>query len=95
MIEYIALVLLGYIVYQDYFNRQERKKLTDAFLAKDLKELKEYEKPVEKPKLTVDMPDDIPLTEASLEQFDAAIRKEIGKETIADKVKSGLKRIKK
>jgi len=91
MIEYIALALLAYICYQDFMNRKERKRLVDAFLAKNLRELKEPER---KPVGTVDKPVDIPLMEATQDEFDKAIRKEVGKETIVEKGVDKLKSIK-
>ena len=88
MIEYIALVLLGYIAYQDYYNRKERQRLIDAFLAKNLTELKEV-KPVAEAK-NPGMPPigDIPLDQATPEEFDKAIRATVDrdtKKTIVDK----------
>lgn len=93
MTELIILALLLLLVYQDMSNRVERKRLVDAFLAKNLKELKE---PVVKfkPSELVEKDDfDIPLEEATDEQFDKAIRKTVGKETFVEKSVDKLKKI--
>lgn len=92
MIEYICLALLAFIGIQDYLNRKERKRLMEAFFAKNLAELKEAERPV-KPLADIEdkPPDSIPLDEATPEQFDTAIRKEVGEETFVEKVVDNLK----
>jgi len=93
MTELIVLALLLLLVYQDISNRLERKRLVDAFLAKNLKELKE---PVVKfkPSELVEKDDfDIPLDDATEEEFDKAIRKTVGKETIVEKTVDKLKKI--
>ena len=88
---YIIFTLIAYIAYQDYMNRKERRRLTDAFMAKDLEELNRVEvKPETKlvqPKL-----EDVPITEASPEEFDKAIKKELGREPVGGKLKEFIKR---
>jgi len=37
----VIIFLLIFIVIQEYFNKQERKKLIDAYLAKNITELKQ------------------------------------------------------
>ncbi|MDD5220006.1 MAG: hypothetical protein PHV11_05550 [Candidatus Bipolaricaulis sp.] len=89
MTEAIIAFLLVFIAVQEYFNRQERKKLIDAYLAKNLTELKQAER-IEKEKpggITEVPPDFIPFEEATDEQFDLAIKRELGEETEADKFK--------
>lgn len=41
--EIIAFALLGFILIQEFFNRKERQKLIEAFLAKNLKEVQDLE----------------------------------------------------
>lgn len=88
---YIIFTLIAYIAYQDYMNRKERRRLTDAFMAKNLEELNKVEvKPETKlvqPKL-----EDIPVSEASPEEFDKAIKKELGREPASEKLKEFIKR---
>ena len=87
---YIIFVLIAYIAYQDFMNRKERRRLTDAFMAKNLEELNRVEpKPTKlvQPKL-----EDIPITEASPEDFDKAIKKELGREPVGEKIKSAITR---
>lgn len=82
---YLLIVLLGV---QDFMNRKERRKLVEAIMAKDLPEFK---KPVEKRQKVKEVPmPDTPVEHATDEQFDRAIRADLGKETIADKVKRRL-----
>ena len=90
MIEYICLALLVFIGFQDYQNRKERKRLIDAFLAKNLKELKEPERRAEPTMETMPLPD-IPLDEADDELFDKSIKKELGRETVVEKAVDKLK----
>jgi cbb3-type cytochrome oxidase subunit 3 len=95
MTEAIIAFLLVFIAVQEYLNRQERKKLIDAYLAKNLTELKQAEQiEKEKPKESIAEvpPDFIPFDEATDEQFNLAIRKELGQETIVDKAKETFKK---
>ena len=91
MTEYIALALLGFVFYQDFMNRKERKRLIDAFLAKSLRELREPEQV--KPSTSRASIPDIPLDAASPEEFDKAIKKTLEKETIMEKAAGRLKGI--
>lgn len=96
MIEIVVIVaLLVFILAQEWQNRIERKKLIDAYLAKNLTELKQAEK-IEKElpvKPEVDLPPAwIPVEEASDEEFDKAMRFELGKESLLDKAKAKLRK---
>jgi len=85
---YIIFALIALLALQDFMNRKERRKLIEAIMAKDLPEFKKKpDKPV-KPQ-PVPMPD-TPVEHASDAQFDRAIRADLGRETIADKVKRRL-----
>ena len=88
---YIIFVLIAYIAYQDFMNRRERRRLTDAFMAKNLEELNRVE-PKPKAKLAQPKLEDIPITEASPEDFDKAIKKELGREPVGEKLKEFIKR---
>lgn len=94
MIQTITIVvLLAFIAIQEWQNRKERKGLIDAYLAKNLTELKQAEKIEKEPVgegLAETPPDFIPFDEISDDQFNLAIKKEIGEETIADKAKEKL-----
>ena len=85
---YIIFALIVLVAFQDFMNRKERRKLVEAIMAKDLKEFKD--KP-QKPLKAKEMPmPDTPVELASEKQFDRAIRADLGRETIADKVKRRL-----
>lgn len=65
--EIIVGCLLAFIFFQDFFNRRERQKLVEAFIAKNLQEIQDLEavrkiKPTkqkeEVPEITLDMSDD-------------------------------------
>ena len=67
MQEIIIGCLLAFIFFQDFFNRKERQKMTEAFIAKNLQEIQDLEavrkiKPTkqkeEVPEVTLDMSDD-------------------------------------
>lgn len=92
--EWILLGLLVYIAVQDVLNRIERKRLQDAFFAKNLTELRE---PVKKGKeieaMIEKQPDHIPLDLATADEFDKAIRKTVGKETKKDKAEALVKKV--
>ena len=88
---YIIFTLILYIAYQDYMNRKERRRLTDAFMAKNLEELNRGEVKSET-KLVQPKLEDIPITEASPEEFDKAIKKEVGREPASEKIKEFIKR---
>jgi len=88
MIAEIAIVaLITLIAFQDFQNRKERKKLVEAIMAKDLQDLKEGEKIEKQAPMKSDspLPDFIPMDTANEEQFDKAIRKELGRETLKEK----------
>jgi len=97
MIEIVVIIaLLCFIATQEWQNRKERKNLIDAYLAKNLTELKQAEvieksKPIPPPAEVP--PDFIPVDEVTDDQFDAAIRKEIGEETVADKFKEHFAKV--
>ena len=88
---YIIFTLIAYIAYQDYLNRKERRRLTDAFMAKDLQELNRVEPKLET-KLVQPKLEDIPLDQATPEQFDMGIKKELGREPVGEKLKEFIKR---
>jgi len=94
MMEWILLGLIVYIAVQDILNRRERNRLMEAFLAKNLEELRE---PVKKGKeieaMIEKQPDHIPLDLATADEFDKAIRKTVGKETKKDKAEALVKKV--
>jgi len=89
----VIIALLIFIGYQEWQNRKERKNLIDAYLAKNLTELKQAEQ-IDKEKVrdvTNEMPPDfIPMEDLSDEEFTKAIHKELDTETIVDKAKESL-----
>lgn len=87
---YIIFTLIAYIAYQDYMNRKERRRLNDAFMAKDLTELNHV--PEKASKQYVEKLEDIPLSEATPEEFDKAILKDLGREPAGEKLKEFIKR---
>jgi len=87
---YIIFTLIAYIAYQDYMNRKERRRLSDAFMAKDLTELNNV--PEKQGKPYVEKLEAIPLSEATPEEFDKAILKEVGRELAGEKIKEFIKR---
>ena len=91
----IIIFLLAFIVVQEWQNRVERKKLVDAYLAKNLTELKQAEA-IEKAKIPEpipDLPSDfVPVDETSDEEFDKAIKKQLGRESLIEKTKAKLRR---
>lgn len=92
MIEYIVIVLIVYIALQDFLNRKERNRLVNAFLAKNLTELNNVETKPSKP--TPDAPPEfVPISDMDNEDFDKAIKKQLGRESRTDKIKEGLKKV--
>jgi hypothetical protein len=92
MVELIVILfLLSYICVQEWQHSKDRKKFIDSLLAKDLKELKEYEKPAEKSEpLAEKIPNYIPVNEATDEDFEKAILKDLGradKESLFERAK--------
>ena len=88
MIEYALLV---FILIREYLHWQERKTLIEMALAKDLPEFKEAEKKSGKPKK--DKPVDLmPEDQVSDEMFGKAVDLELGRETLADRLKGKLKK---
>ena len=83
--------LLAFILIREGLHWYERKKLLEMIMAKSLPELKEGEKKPTKPQDPV-VPPFVPLDTASDEQFEAAIRKENGTETLKDRIKNKLRR---
>ncbi len=96
MIELVIVFLLVFIVYQEYQNRKERKGLIEAFMAKNLTDLKVAEKIAESPPLKPPEPEVPPelmeVDRVSDEVFTAAIKKELGRESLLDKAKEKLKK---
>jgi len=90
----VIIFLLVFIVIQEWQNRLERKKLIDAYLAKNLTELKQAEaidkaKPAES---IPDVPEDIiPVDEATDEEFTKAVKKQLGRESLVEKAKARLR----
>ena len=52
----VAIVEFAYIIYQDFFNRQEREKLQMKLMSKDVTEYKEATEPTPKPAESVEDP---------------------------------------
>lgn len=96
MIENITIaLLLAFIAVQEYLNRKERKGLMDRIMAKDLTDLKvaekiEKEKPLKAPELVP--PDFIEPSQVGDAEFDLAIKKELGRESLIEKAKEKLRR---
>ena len=86
---YIIFALLGLMVYQDYMNRKERDRLIEAFMAKNLREFKH--KPSKEPTQPA-APEDMLVEDVDDEAFDKAIKVELGKEPIIEKMKRKVKR---
>ena len=85
---YIIFTLIALLALQGFMNGKERRKLVEAIMAKDLPEFKKKpDKPIKVKE--VPMPD-TPVESATEEEFDRAIRADLGRETIADKVKRRL-----
>ena len=94
MTEIVIIALLVFIAVQEYFTRKERKRFMDAFMAKNLEELKVAERIEKTPpaKEEIEKPPDLVETEnASEEMFELAIKKELGREPFIEKAKEKLK----
>jgi len=93
MIETVVWFLLAYITVSEFFNRKERKRLMEMIMAKSLPEFKEAEKEEKsKPSVPEELPEMIPMDQATDQQFDKMIKRELGRETIATKIKDKLRR---
>lgn len=93
MIEIIVIALLVFIAWQDWQRKKERQEFFDYIKAKDAKELKEIRETV-KPEKTVkdELPDLQPMDAVTDEDFDKAIRKSLGRETLMEKASEQLKK---
>ena len=92
MLELIIFFLLTFIGIQEYFNRQERQKLMDRIMARSLGELSQHEL-VSKAEPETEIPPDYEPVEAITdEEFDQAIKQQLGRESVIDKAKRKLKR---
>ena len=93
MIEIIVLnvIWLAVLVFQDRENKKERMKLVDRIMAKSLGEVKQIEEPFEPVEPEVEE-EFIPIEDASDEEFSRAIRKQLGRETMKDKVKDKIRK---
>ena len=91
----IIVVLLSFMFIQEHQNRKERKRLIEAFLAKNLNDLKQGEL-IEKVKPNKEKavePEWEPVENASREDFMKAIKKELGREGTAEKIREAFKRV--
>lgn len=87
---YIIFALIVMLGVQDYMNRRDRLKLIEAILAKDLREFKD--KPVKVKENEEVVAPDVPVDVAEEEDFDRAIRQEVGRPTLADRAKRFARR---
>lgn len=88
----VTIALLVFIVVREYLYQRERKGLVEMIMAKSLPEFKEAEKE-KKGEPTVDVPPElIPMDNATDEQFNLAIKKQLGREPMIEKVKEKLRR---
>lgn len=88
--ELTTIALMVLLAWQDLSNRKERRKLMEAIMAKDLRDLKEGEA-VEKRKPMKESPSlGISVDLATEKEFDRAIKKELGREPLIDKVKERI-----
>lgn len=81
----MTYALLVFILIREALHWYERKKLLEMVMAKSLPELKQVEAKPSKPTLPT-APDLIPVEVASDKAFDAAIRRENGRETLKERV---------
>ncbi len=88
-----VIVLLIFIAWQDWQRRKERQEFFDYIKAKDIKELREIREVTKEVKSTIVAPEDITLEQATDAQFDLAIKKELGREPLIEKVKEKVRRI--
>lgn len=76
----VIIALLVYIAYQEHGHRQERKKMMEAVMAKDLTEFKQGEMTEKLEPEEEKPPEFMPIEEASEEEFNKAIKKDLGRE---------------
>lgn len=94
MTEIVVIALLVFIAWQDWQRKKERQEFFDYIKAKDAQELKlfrEAEKPIPTSK-KLERPELEAIETVSDETFDRAIKKELGRETIAEKAKESIKK---
>ena len=88
MTEYALLV---FILIREYLHYVERKGLLEMIMAKDLKEMKEVR--TKEPKGKKEPPSDlVPEALATDRAFDGAIKRELGREGLLEKLKDKLRR---
>lgn len=87
----IVLVLIGYLYLAEKHYKEERQKLLDRIMAKSFTEYKDYEPTPQDSPPSVP-PDLIPISEASDQQFNQAIDKELGQKSIIQQAKEALTR---
>lgn len=81
--------LLVFILIREYLYQKERRSLMEMIMAKDLPEFKEAEV---KKEVKVTPPELVPEDLASDRDFDKAIKKDLGREGLVEKLKSKLTR---
>lgn len=87
----IILSLLGYIVFKELITERERKKLLEMIMSKSLVEFKSVERSEKNPPEPATHTDLTLLDSASDEQFMMAIKKDLGREPIIEKLKEKIK----
>lgn len=80
--------LLVFILIREYLYQKERRSLMEMIMAKDLPEFKE----AKKKEVKVTPPELVPEDLASDRDFDKAIKKDLGREGLVEKLKSKLTR---
>ena len=94
MNETIIIALLIFIAWQDWQRRKERQEFFDYLKAKDIHELKEIRKK-ERPEpksQKLERPELMPIEVATEEQFDKAIKKQLGRETLKERVAEKMRK---
>ena len=93
MSEVVIALLLVFMGVQEYFNRIERRKLIDRIMARSLHEVTAHEV-AEKAKPVEDEadPDLIPISDVNDDDFNKAIRQQLGRESVVEKAKRRLSR---
>ena len=87
----LNLVWLAFVLKRDSDDRKERQKLLDRIMAKSLEEVKDVATS-EAPEAPEKPPEFIPFEEADPETFERSIRKQLGRETIKDRLREKLRK---
>lgn len=93
MTEVIVIALLVYLFVQEYYHRQETRKLIDRLMAKSLQEVNDVEAPKSPEPEEEINPDLIPVSEVSDDEFMDGIRDQLGRLDTKTKAKRKLKRL--